>query len=195
MRWGIIGVSVLTSKLDGDPTIAGGRQDEEKLFQIRSMSFGVPIGDRGGTLTAQCPASGISVLTTEADRCGVVVEFIENHIEFPNGSHNDIGEQCRTIGIEEPIKRPAYGVVADCCRLIRLEAETLWGKTTDHFVLPVDRLSLDEKGPEKNTKRLAVGHSHAPVPGRNESIHARVQINACNEVVDQRERSQPFCCE
>jgi len=118
------------------------------------------------------------------------VELIESYVKLADGAHDDTGEQGCPVGIEEPVKGSADGIIGKRHHLIRSKPEALWSKAADHFVLPVNRLSLNEDGAEKHAEGLAIGHTYAPVLSGNKSIQVLVQFEPRDEAVDQRERSQ-----
>jgi len=188
----VIGVAILAPELNRDAPVAGRGEDEEKLFEVWAVVFRVTVGDGRCTFAPQLPALGTPVLPTESHGCGVVVELIESKVKLSDNSHDDIGEQCSPVGIEEAVEGSSNSVVGDRHSLRGGEAETFWSEGADDLILSVDRLALHEEGPEKDTQSFAIGDTDTTVRSWYEAIEPGIQIKAPDEVVDEGERSEPL---
>ncbi len=57
-------------------------------------------------------------------------------------------------------------------------------------MLTIHRLALDEEGAYPHAERLGIGQADAPVPARHERIEMCLEIEALDEVVDERQCPQ-----
>lgn len=72
------------------------------------MVLGVAVGDPGGRPPAQPPSgAGRPVLPAEADGRRIVVQLREADAELRADGDDDLRQQRRAIGIEQPIQGPA----------------------------------------------------------------------------------------
>ena len=80
-------------------------------------------------------------------------------------------------------------------QLLWRQAEALRGEATDRLLLPVDRLPLNEDGPDQHAKGFPIRDTYSPIPSRHEAIQSGVELEAVKEVADQRKRSLTLCRE
>jgi hypothetical protein len=112
MGRGIVGIARLTAKLHRHRAILGGGEDDQQLLEVRAVIFGVAMGNPRRTLAPQPPTSGLGVLAAELHRRGVVVQLRERQPKRIDRGHHHRGQQGRTVGIEQPIERSSYRIVA-----------------------------------------------------------------------------------
>ena len=60
----------------------------------------------------------------------------------------------------------------------------------DRLVLAVHRLALNQQAAQQHPERLGVGQADAPVGGRHELLEMALQLQARDEVVDERQRAE-----
>jgi hypothetical protein len=67
-----------------------------------------------------------------------------------------------------------------------------WSKSLDDLLLTVDRLSLNEDGPEKDAEAQSVGKLGPTIVGRNIFFEELVEAESIEEVVDEGKGTEPF---
>jgi len=189
-------VAVGAAELHGDAAVGAHRENEQQLLEVGAMVLGVAIGDPRDRAPPQPAArSGSPVLPAEADRRRVVVQLREAHAEALADRHDDLREERRAIGIEEPVQGPPELIVPDAELRVRAEAVQAGRERADRLALPVDGLPLHHDGPQQDPQPLGVRHGHPAVVGGDVPGQDRREVQARQEVVDQGERSQPLRAE
>jgi hypothetical protein len=180
----VVGVAVGAAKRRRHP-LGGDAEDEQQLLQIRAVVLAETEGDRWRRASAQRPAAGRAVLAAERDRGRVVVQLLEGHPEaLADGDHH-LGEQRRTVGVEEPVQGVPDAVVRQALHLLGVDAKHPRREAVDRLVLAVDRLALDEDRAQQHPECLGVGERAAPIGAADELLEQRLQSHALEEVVDQ----------
>lgn len=117
-------------------------------------------------------------------------ELVEGEGEELSGRDNDLGEEATPVGVEEPIQRPADGVVGQPFGLLPPKPEALGREGVHHLCQPVDGLPLREDGSQKDPEPLGVGQAAAGILGRDEVVQKIEEPQAVYEVIDQGEGSK-----
>jgi hypothetical protein len=73
----------------------------------------VTVGDAQRRLPADESSARRGVLAVQGDRGGVVVELVERHVELPDHVDDELCEQRRAIGVEQPIEAACHPVVLE----------------------------------------------------------------------------------
>ena len=180
----VAGVAVGAAERHGDVAVGAHGQDEQQLLEIGPMRLRMPVSDRRGGASADPAALRGPVAATEADRCGVVVELLEAHAEALPDGQDELGEQRRAVGVEQPIQGAAEPVVAEMAHLQGADAEHAVGEAVHRLLLAVDRFALDDDGAQQHAQGAGVSDGAAPVR-RHEARQRLVQSDALDEVVDQ----------
>jgi hypothetical protein len=182
---GVVGVAVGDPEGHRHPALGLGGEDEEQLLQIGAVVLRVAVDDgRRRAATHRAPGGG-AVLPAESDRGRIVVQLIEAHAELLSDREHDRGEQCRAIGVEEPIERAADAVVAEMPHLLPGEPEELRREADRGLLLAVDRFALDDDRAQQHAERGGVRHGAAPIAGGHVVVQQRREAQALEEVVDQ----------
>lgn len=103
---------------------------------------------------------------------------------LPDGHHH-FGQQRRSVGVEEPIERPADAVIADVGHLVTGDAEAAGGELMHRLALAVDRLALDDERAQQHPQGGGVRQDGAPIGGGNVLGEQRREAQPLEEVIDQ----------
>ncbi len=113
------------------------------------------------------------------------MQLLQAQIEALRHRENDLGEQRRAVGIEQPIQRAPDAVVAQARDLGRVDAEQPVGKARRALLLAVDRFALDNDRAQQHAERLRVGDDATTIGGGHVLLKQLEQPDALQEVIDQ----------
>lgn len=85
-----MGVAVGRPELHRDAAVGVGREDEQRLLQIRAVVLRIPLGNRWRA-AARSTGPLIAVLPTEGDGGAVVVQAPKSQLEQPSDRDDDCG--------------------------------------------------------------------------------------------------------
>jgi len=189
---GVVGVAVLAAELNRDSSVGVGGQDVEDLLEIGPMILRVPIGDPGRLPATDGPPLGLGILTEQTDRGGIVVEFLQGHLELADGIDHASGEEAAPIGVEEAIERPPDLIIGDILQRALRNPECGRGKSFDDLLLSVDRLPFDEDRSKEYSQSLRIRKLCPSIIGWNIFFKDLIEAEAIEESVDDGKRAEPF---
>ncbi len=120
------------------------------------------------------------------------MELVERQIKPLHGGHHHLREQGGAVGSEESGQGASDGVVPDEAHRAGLQPVGLRSKGADRLLLAVDGLAFHEHRAKQDADALGEPQSHAAVPRGDEALEVALELEALQEVVDQRERTQTF---
>ena len=162
---GIVGVTVAATKGDGDPAVVCRREDKEELLEIGAVVLGDTIGDRRRGSTADLAAPSPAIGAAEAHGSTIVVQLVKLQGKSLADRQDHIGEQRRTIGIEQVVECTPDPVIPEVLHLLGRDAEHTGGEAIHGLLLAIDRLSFDDDRAQQHSQRTGVRDEGALIGG------------------------------
>src|SRR3984893_11394675 len=123
MRRRVVGIAVQGAVVDRHGSVLRNRQDEEQLWEVRSVIFIVSVGHHDGRLSPYWLSVGGPVRPRESQRRRIVVQFIQRDLKLPDGLQYQFGEERRSVGVKESIKTPPHTLVVEPGRFCFRESQ------------------------------------------------------------------------
>ena len=120
------------------------------------------------------------------------MQLIHPHRETPRGHHHDVGQQRSAIGHEQLIECAPQLIVFEVLHLPGADAEQPRSKPLQNILMPIDRLTLHDNRADQNAQPFRVRQSAPPVLSGHETFERLLKAELLHEVVDQRQRPEPF---
>jgi len=145
MRGVVGGVAAGRSKIDGNSTIFGHRENIKQLLQIGAMVFTVTErdGQGGPAMQTTLLVRGI-VGSVKGDGGGIVVEFLQTELEFINQLSNDGHDQVGFQAVKQAIEATSEAVVVEELEFMRLQIQQVGCVASRPLTDAVNRLAGDK---------------------------------------------------
>lgn len=126
------------------------------------------------------------------DRRAVVVKLIKANPEVFAQPEHHLGDHGSAIGREEPIESTPNAVVSQTCELFWIQAQQLRREIGGGLLDAIDRLTLDQQGPQQQPKDSGVGDRQWSRAYGHAALQDRGQTEPVNEVIDEGKGAEPL---
>ena len=113
VRSGVAGVAIQGPVVDGDGTVGGHAQDEQKLLEVGTVILVVTVGDQDRRLSANLSAVGCLVVARQGEGGGVVMQLVQVDVELSNRPQDKFRQEGRAVGVEEAVQGSAHPIVVE----------------------------------------------------------------------------------
>ena len=191
MRGVVGGVAVGDAVRQRDRAVSGHGQDQHQLLEVGAVVLGVAEHRRRRRLAAAQMTVGRGVVAVQRDRRGVVVQLRAVHGELADRAQRQLGQQRAAVGVEQQVKRAADAIVVEQGALAWREADEPGLKRPGPPGQAVERLALQAQVAHQHPDRRRRRQAHARVAGGQMAIQQGRDAHPPEEVVDDRQRTQP----
>jgi len=188
----VVRIAVHGAVRDGYGAISAHGKDPQELLEVRAIILVVPVLDGERVAPGLGSAIRVRVGTCEGDGGGVVVELLQVNIEGADRAENQVREETAAVGMMEAIEGAADTIIIQECTFA-------WGETKGARIQPccprlqgVKGSVLQDEVADDDPNGACVRQADTLVTVRQEALEEGVEVEACNDVVDDGEAAEVF---